>query len=73
MFEYKFVRIDFKRLSGNPQEDYREVIATHAADGWRFVQIFAPDFVTSGVAVGTYYELIFERTKRFEITDTKTS
>ena len=56
-----FVKVEFKRLSGKPTEDYREVIKNHATDGWRFVQIFAPDFVTSGVAVGTYYELIFER------------
>lgn len=62
MYEYKFVKIEFKRLSGNPSEDYREVIKEQAKQGWRFVQIFSPDFVTSGVAVGSYYELIFERT-----------
>lgn len=61
MFEYKFVKIEFKKISGNPNEDYREVINSHAEQGWRFVQIFSPDFATSGVAVGSYYELIFER------------
>lgn len=61
MFEYQFIRIDFKRLSGNPKEDYRDVITQQAADGWRFIQLVAPDFVTSGVGVGSYYELIFER------------
>jgi len=61
MYEYQYIRIDFKRLSGNPKEDYREVINQQAAKGWRFVQLVAPDFVTSGVGVGTYYELIFER------------
>ena len=61
MYEYKFIKIEFKKLSGKPKEDYQEVIKKHANEGWRFVQIFSPDFATSGVAVGTYYELIFER------------
>jgi len=61
MYEYKFVKIPFKKLSGNPSEDYQEVINGQAKEGWRFVQIFSPDLATSGVAVGTYYELIFER------------
>lgn len=61
MYEYNFVNIPFKKLSGNPREDYREVIQDQAKEGWRFVQIFSPDLATSGVAVGTYYELIFER------------
>lgn len=61
MFEYQFIRIDFKRLSGNPKEDYRDVITQQAEDGWRFIQLVAPDFVTSGVGVGSYYEPIFER------------
>ncbi|PAE24881.1 MULTISPECIES: DUF4177 domain-containing protein [Bacillaceae] len=61
MFEYKFVKIEFKILSGKPKEDYREVIQSHAEKGWRFIQVFSPDFVTSGVAAGTYYELIFEK------------
>lgn len=61
MYEYKFIKIEFKKLSGKPNEDYREVIKNHAKQGWRFVQIFSPDFATSGVAVGSYYDLIFER------------
>ena len=64
MLEYKFVKIDFKKISGRPNEDYREIIKSHAEQGWRFVQIFSPDFATSGVAVGSYYELIFERPKQ---------
>ncbi|AFS70410.1 DUF4177 domain-containing protein [Exiguobacterium antarcticum] len=56
MFEYQSIRIDFKRLSGNPKEDYRNVITQQAEDGWRFIQLVALDFVTSGVDVGTYYE-----------------
>jgi len=61
MFEYKFAKIEFKKISGKSNEDYREVINSHAEQGWRFIQIFSPDFATSGVAVGSYYELIFER------------
>ncbi len=34
MYEYKFVKIEFKRLSGKPEEDYREVIKSHPAEGW---------------------------------------
>ena len=61
MYEYQFVKIEFKKISGNPREDYREVIKEEAKKGWRFIQILSPDLATSGVAVGTYYELIFER------------
>lgn len=61
LFEYKFVKIEFEKISGEPKEDYREVIKSHAEKGWRFVQIFSPDFVTSGMATGSYFELIFER------------
>lgn len=50
MFEYKFVKIEFKKISGKPNEDYREVIKSHSEKGWRFVQIFSPDFATLGVA-----------------------
>lgn len=61
MYEYKFVKIEFNKLSGKPTEYYQEVIKSFANQGWRFVQIFSPDFITSGVAAGLYYELIFER------------
>lgn len=33
MFEYKFVKIEFKKISGKPKEDYREVIKIHAEQG----------------------------------------
>ena len=49
MFEYKFVKIEFEKISGGPKEDYREVIKSHAEQGWRFVQIFSPGFATSGL------------------------
>jgi hypothetical protein len=34
-------------------------IRQHAAEGWRLVQIFAPDLGFQGSAL--YFELIFER------------
>lgn len=52
MYEYKFVQIKFKRISGKPTEDYREVIKNHGKEGWRLVQFSGMD---------KYYELIFER------------
>lgn len=61
MYEYKFIKIPFTKFTGKATEDYREVIIREATAGWRFVQLVAPDFITSGVSVGTYYELIFEK------------
>jgi len=49
MYEYQFVKIEFKKVSGNPREDYREVIKEEAKKGWRFIQIISPDFATSGL------------------------
>lgn len=62
MFEYKFVRIK-KNNTGFlqvPTENYQEIIHTHAAEGWRFVQFV---IMPSAQAVGfpEYYELIFEK------------
>lgn len=62
MFEYKFVQIK-KKNTGFLQvlaEDYQEIIHTHAAEGWRFVQLVV---MPSAQAVGfpEYYELIFEK------------
>lgn len=45
--EYKFETIKLTGfLNLRPARDYQDIIAKHAEDGWRFVQIFAPD--TSG-------------------------
>ncbi|WP_169392771.1 MULTISPECIES: DUF4177 domain-containing protein [Psychrobacter] len=63
-YEYQFIKIEFKRLTGEPRENYQDIIIEQAKQGWRFVQIFSPDFVTSGVAVGSYFELIFERSSQ---------
>ena len=61
MFEYKFVRGELRSglIKHKPKEDYHEIIKTHARQGWRLVQIFAPSVGAYGVA--GYYELIFEK------------
>jgi len=61
-YEYKFVNIAVKTLAFKgvePREDHHQIIAQHARDGWRFVQIFAPPVKDYGIAA--FYELIFER------------
>jgi hypothetical protein len=64
-YEYKFVRIGEyggSALFGVRDKDrnaYEEIVHTHARDGWRLVQIFAPGVAAFGAA--KYYELIFER------------
>jgi len=66
MFEYKFIKIDvdYKAFATKAKikEDYHEVIHTHAREGWRLVQIFAPPIKCYGLA--DYYEMIFERERQ---------
>lgn len=60
MYEYKFVRLEFGgTLSQHIKGDYQQIIHDHAAQGWRLVQIFAPQ-IGSRVL---YHEIIFERPK----------
>lgn len=60
MFEYKFVKISLGGIiSYKPKKDYKQVIALHAKQGWRFVQIFAPG--TNAYGSASYFELIFEK------------
>jgi hypothetical protein len=59
MYEYKFVEFKLSRWDNTPKENYHETIVTHAKEGLRFVQLFAP--VTSGNGSSTYFEIIFER------------
>ena len=51
MYEYKFVRIEFSRLSSKPKLNYQDLIKENAQQGWRFVQMVAPDLATSGIGV----------------------
>ncbi len=59
MYEYKFVKLKRTFLASTPKGDYRGIIAQHAKEGWRFVQIFAP--ATAGYGSAAYFELIFEK------------
>lgn len=58
-FEHKFYRIGLAPFSRKPKEDYQEVVARMAKDGWRLVQIFAPP--VSGYGAARFFELIFQR------------
>ena len=60
-YEYKFKKINLKGVwfITKPEQDYHDIIAQHAKDGWRFVQIFAPGTKAFGEAA--YFDLIFER------------
>lgn len=62
-FEYKFERIPLQGFwHHGPARDYRQVVADHAREGWRLVQVFAPPIYGYGRAL--FYELIFERPTR---------
>jgi hypothetical protein len=59
-YEYTFVKIELKPgwSVDQPKEDYHKIVEDHAEQGWRLVQIFAPD--TSGTRWASYFEMIFE-------------
>ena len=60
MYTHKYVKIPMKGFFSNkPAFDYKEVIAKHAKEGWRFIQVFAP--AIDGYGKAAYYELIFEK------------
>ncbi len=63
MYEYKFVKLDLKPgfLQMKPKGDYHAMIEHHADEGWRLLQIFAPN--ASAHANASFFELIFERPK----------
>jgi hypothetical protein len=58
-YEYKFVQITRppKTLKNAADLGHQAIISHYAAEGWRFVQIHAPE----QPAVPHYFELIFER------------
>jgi len=62
-FEYKFVRLGegFLGVRKGAKSTYQEVIDQNAREGWRLVQIFAPEIGAYGSA--KYYEIIFERAR----------
>ena len=60
-YEYKFVRLGegWLGVKGEAKDSYQDAVQTHAEDGWRLVQVFAPG--TGGNGVAKYFELILER------------
>jgi len=60
-YEYKFVRLGEGWLGAKreAQREYQEVVRTHAREGWRLVQVFAPGIGAWGTA--KYFEIILER------------
>ena len=64
MYEYKFEKLELKTgfWEMKPSVDYHAVIKKYTAEGWRFLQIFAP--ATSAHPNSSYFELIFERQKQ---------
>ena len=60
-YEYKFVRIGEGWLGANrkAEKEYQDIIHSHAREGWRLVQIFAPG--TGVYGASKYFEIILER------------
>lgn len=60
MYEYKFVKLDFKGFFElKTKQDYHLIIEKHAREDWRLVQVLTPPTGISGSAA--YFEIIFER------------
>lgn len=58
--EYTFVRwpVEYGRgISTTAGQGYRQIVTDHGREGWRLVQVFAPELP----AVPSYFDLIFER------------
>ncbi|PEF45184.1 hypothetical protein CON22_18050 [Bacillus cereus] len=58
MYTYKFVKIEINIWKLQAKEDYKTIIEEHAKNGWRFVQIFAPEIKNLR---SDYLEIIFEK------------
>lgn len=59
MYEYKFVKVNFKGFKLEPEEDYQVMVNKYAKEGWRLIQILTPP--TVGYGTMRYYEFVFER------------
>lgn len=64
MYEYKFVRVEVKIMSGKPKKDYQDIIVEHAKDGWRLNQIFA---LPRNGGIVSFIDLIFERKNKMNL------
>lgn len=65
MYEYKFVRVPFKRKLKDPMdasfERVKEIITEEAKNGWRLKQVVVPANEKTGVYGAFCYEVIFEK------------
>ena len=61
MYEYKFVKVALKTgfINMKPKTDYHKIINEHVKDGWRLVQIFAPEISAHGNS--SFFEIILEK------------
>lgn len=57
MYEYKFVETSLGGLFS--PSTYKETINSHAADGWKLVQVLPLEY--NGYGKPKSYEIIFER------------
>jgi hypothetical protein len=62
MYEYKFVETSLGGLFS--PSTYRETINSHAADGWKLVQVLPLEY--NGYGKPKSYEIIFERPSQQE-------
>jgi hypothetical protein len=63
-YEYLFDRIDLDvklPLRLEARDDYQELVALRAREGWRLVQVFAPSVFVLGGGIPQWFEVIFER------------
>ena len=56
-YEYKFVRLETTFWFARIPKDHQQIIAEHAKNGWRLIQIFSP----VNASRSQYFELIFEK------------
>lgn len=65
MYEYKFVRVPFKRKLKDPMdasfERVKEIITEEAKNGWRLKQVVIPANEKTGVYGAFCYEVILEK------------
>lgn len=62
MFEYQFVSIPVKVLSGKLKMDYQSIVHEYARNGWRLHSIVTPPFANGGMALTM--ELVFEKERK---------
>lgn len=65
-YEYKFIRLGegLFYVGKEASQTYQDVVAEHARDGWRLVQIFAPPVGGAGSGAAKFYEVILERPRQ---------